>query len=311
MTLRAEKIFSLVWVSLGVFLFFEALVYILNLDQPGIYLNLSLAMAAYLTFKIAFFYDLHFKSTGVYGCKETHTDLFAWLWCRVQLVVRYAAQRLIHFRHWKTLRQWIHCMGIPTLLYWATVGIIFLNFQRILVQQVFVLFSTVAFALFFWHIKEIYRNKAEELTETVQISLQAIKLYSAFTIFIAALGLVQYFCLSYWSLCLVVLGSIFTLMYQSLFHMQKIKVKAVGSIFVIAVIMALFSGLVYTYWGLSYTTGALFLMGIYNFFWGIYSYFLRGRLSWAVFWEYFLVTLLICGMSVGITNFRARIIPYC
>lgn len=311
MTLRSEKLLSLLWVSLGALLCFEALIYILNLNQPGIFIRLALAVAVYLTLQIAFFYDLHFKTTGKFGCEHKHISLVDWSFCRVKLLVNYGRQRLHHFRHWKTLRHWIHCMGMPTLLYWATVGIIFLNFNRQFVQQLFAITSTMALAFFFWHLKEIYLDRGEQMKDSAHVVFQAIKLYSAFTIFLASLGLVQHFCLSYWSLGPIIFVGIFTLMYQSLFHMQKISPKTVASLGVISTIISLIGGLVFLYWGVSYTTGALFLMGIYNFFWGLYYYFLRGKLTWAIFWEFFLVTVLICALSAGITNFKSRILPYC
>lgn len=295
MTLRQEKIFSVIWVAAGELVCFEVLAYILNLNQLSVYINLAFAVSIYMTIRTAFYYDLHFKVRGQLGSS----------------IVSYARNRLHHFMHWETLRHWISCMGTPTLLYWATVAIIFLNFNRIAVQQLFIVISTLAFSFFFWHLKEIYSNRGEEMKESAHVIFQAIKLYSAFTIFLASLGLVQYFCLSYWSLGPIIFGGIYTLMYQSLFHMQKINPKSVVALGVIALIISLVSGLVFLYWGLSYTTGALFLMGIYNFFWGLYYYFLRGRLSWSVFWEFLLVTILICSLCLGMTNFKSRILPYC
>lgn len=312
MTQKTQKIISAVWVTLGIFLCLEVLAYILNLDQAYIYIYLAIVIGLYLTLKITFFYDLHFKSTTTsLRLLKGHSGVRVWLKAHLIMVYAYTKERLHHFRHWKTLRHWINCLGLPWLLYWATVGVIFLNFNRVAIQQSVILLSTAALSVLFWHLKEIYRNQGENVTEAAHVSFQAVKLYSALMIFLCGLGLVQYFCLPYWSLCLVVLGAIFTLMYQSLFHMQKINWVTVAVIAIIAFVLSLFAGLVHIYWGLNYATGALFLTGLYNFVWGLYHYYLRRRLSWQVFFEYLLVTIFICGLSIGVTNFKARLLPYC
>jgi hypothetical protein len=312
MTLRSEKILSQILVIFGVFLSLEALVYILNLNQQDIYIHLALFIFVYITLKFTFYFDLHFKSSGVLACKlKRHASRWDWLACRLGMLRQYAVSRFVHFRHWRTLRHWINCLGLPWLLYWGTVAIIFLNFHRSLVQQSAVVLSGIALSLIFWHLKEIYLNQGENVSEVTHVTLQTIKLYTAFVIFLACIGLAHYFCLPYTLFCLAIFGSIFTLMYQSLFHMQQINLKAIGSIFIIAAIITVFSGLVFVYWGLSNPTAALFLLGLYNFFWGVYSYHLRKRLSWAIFMEHLLITVLITGLSFGTTNFKAQLLPYC
>lgn len=312
MTLKTQKIISLIWVVTGFLLCFEALVYILNIDQPYIYIYLAIAIGIYLTLKITFFYDLHFKSTKAsLKLLKGHPNWSSWIKAHLSMLWLYTKERLHHFRHWKTVRHWITCMGTPWLLYWATVGVLFLNFNKQSIQQSFILLSTIALSIIFWHLKEIFRNQGENTSEAAHVTFQAIKLYSAFVIFVASMGLVQYFCLSTWSLYFIVFGGTMTLMYQSLFHLQKISYKNVLVIIAIAFVISSFASAVHFYWGLNYATGSVFLMGLYNFFWGIFYYYLRKRLNWQIFIEYLLVTLLICGLAIGVTNFKARILPYC
>ena len=75
--------------------------------------------------------------------------------------------------------------------------------------------------------------------------------------------------------------------------------------------MAAVGQVVYVYWGYNYFTAAVFLTACYNFFWGIFHYHLDKSLTWRAFWEILIISLIMGGMVISVTNFHARLLDSC
>lgn len=78
-----------------------------------------------------------------------------------------------------------------------------------------------------------------------------------------------------------------------------------------ACILTLLGLLVFFQWGLNYFTAGALLMVWYNFFWNILHHYLDNSLTPKSFLELAAVTLLVTGMLMGATNFRARVLGSC
>ena len=64
MQTKKERLIFTLLTALVAFLGYESLIYILNLNQITIFLQVAAALYLYLMLKVLFLYDLHFKSRG-------------------------------------------------------------------------------------------------------------------------------------------------------------------------------------------------------------------------------------------------------
>src|SRR3989344_2642877 len=78
---------------------FEALIYILNLNQPEIFIRTAFYVGLFYILQIAIFYDLHFK--GVAGFERS-------VW-----------QRLKHFKQWHFVHNWFNYLILPGIIFWS------------------------------------------------------------------------------------------------------------------------------------------------------------------------------------------------
>ncbi len=145
MTQKTQKTVALFVIALAVLGGFEALVYILNLNQPATYLNVAFWIFVYLIFNIVFFFDLHFKKRGSWQrAKRKHQNTISRLHRNGQIIFSAFWDRFEHLRRWSYVRQWLHFLLLPGFIFWATVSLFYVNFGFVKIQQTVLLLSSAA-----------------------------------------------------------------------------------------------------------------------------------------------------------------------
>lgn len=312
MTLKQQKIISAVLIAIAVFGGLEALAVIINLNQSEIYLHVAFWVYVYLVVKIALLYDLHFKNPGALArAKQRHESVPHWLKRGLKIIISALADRLLHLRRWSYLKHFQNYLLLPGLIYWSTVTLLYLNLGRQLFQQIFIVLSSLALIVAYWYLKEIFYRKREVVDHDVFVALSVVKLYTAFALFSAVLGITRFFCLEPKFITLGVFSLTTLLVYQALFQHRAIRLGSLLVGMVIGGLLALTARWIYIDWGYNYFTGGAFLMIIYNFWWGLYHHYLDKTLTAKTFWELLFLTALLLLMVAGVTNFKARIIGDC
>jgi len=290
----------------------ESLLYIINLNQPEIFLNLSFWFWMYLAVVMAFWYDLHFKNPGALArAKARHESVNHWLRRALRVWSSAFWDRIEHFRRWRYFKHWQNYLILPGLTFWATAAMLYLDFGQKGTQQVFVVLSSAALITTFLYLKEIFRRRKDEVDSDAFVALSVVKIYTAGLLFGAGLAITRRFCLGEWLYAALVLCLTFLLVYQALFQHAFIRLFTIGVALLIAAAMAIIAYFVYIYWGYNFYTAAIFMAAFYNLFWGVFHYYLDHALTQRVFWEIFAVSLLVAAMVIQATNFRARLLDSC
>jgi hypothetical protein len=291
MNARTQKIISSSIVAIAVTGGFQSLIFILNLNQGGIFIRTAALIWLYLCLKVFLLYDLHFKKTSQIG--------------------QALENRLKHLWHWDYLRHWLNYLFLPTLIFWSTVAVLYVNFGRWQIQETYAWLSSAALVINFWYLKEAFDRKKEIVDQDIFVALSVVKIYTAAAAFGGAMALMRSFCLSPWLFALAMFGITFSLIYQALFQHNLIKVKTLLATAMISFFQAVFGYAVYVYWGYNYFSGAVFLAAFYNFFWGAYHYHLDRTLTKKAFFEILLICAAVAALIFINTNFKARLIGGC
>lgn len=309
---KTQKIIAILLIAFVVFGGFEALIYILNLNQPVIYFQTAFWIFLYLLFNIVFFFDLHFKTPGSWGrAKLKHQNLAQGLGRFVKTVFSALWGRFEHLWQWEYLKQWIYFLLLPGFIFWASVSLFYVNFGFYRSQQIVALFSGAALVVYYSYLKEIFYRKKEVVDSDIFIALSVIKIYTAGVLFAASMSMLRSSCLGPWYFSAEVFCFTFLLIYQALYQHRKISPKTTVQTLLISLLMAAIGRVVYVYWGYNYFTAAVFLTACYNFFWGIFHYRLDRALTWRAFWEILIISLIMGGMVISVTNFSARLLDGC
>jgi hypothetical protein len=313
MTIKTQKLITTISISLVVIGGFEALIYILNLNDPFRFLRVAFYIYIYLALKMALLYDLHFKNTGALKRARTrHESIRHWLSRTSHIWASAIHDRFQHLMHWKYLRHFFNYLLLPGLVYWGTICLIYLNFGRLALQQTFALLSSAALIVCYWYLKEIFYRKKERVDADIFNTLSVIKLYAAFLLYAGSLGITRHFCLETHHFVIVVFILTFWLMYQAMFQHGFLKGQNLFLALFASFCLAGMAYFVYVYWGLNIYTAGVFLLAWYNFLWGILHHYLEHeKFSWKVFAELFLITILVTAMMFGVTNFKARLLNAC
>ncbi len=314
MTIKTQKFIAAVLISAAVFGGFEALIYIVNLNQITIFFWTAAAIWLYLWVKISLLYDLHFKNPGALKrAKIKHESVTHWLNRSIRILLSAFWDRIKHFREWKTFSSWLNYLLLPGIIFWSTVVMLYLNLGRFMLQQCFVVLSGIALIAAYWHIKEIYTAKEEKVSLKNFAVLSAVKIYTALAAYGAAIQYAKYNCdfiSPLWFLTIVFCVT-FLLIYQALFQHKFTNFKNMLWTLGIALCQGLLGYAVYMFWGYEYLTASIFLAAFYNMFWGIFHHSLEGTLNKRVFWETIIVSIFIAVFALSATNFRAQILPAC
>ena len=81
--------------------------------------------------------------------------------------------------------------------------------------------------------------------------------------------------------------------------------------FVISLVMGIVGYGVYVWWGYNNFTAAVFMAACYNLMWGVFHYSLDKALTPRALLEILVISLIIIGMILEVTNFKARILDGC
>ncbi|GEM_PF-947703 len=307
-----QKYIAVFLIAFVVFGGFEALIYILNLNQPVIYWQTAFWIFLYLLFNIVFFFDLHFKILGSWQrAKIKHQSLARGLGRFTKTVFSALGDRFGHLRRWEYLRQWIYFLLLPGFIFWASVSLFYVNFGFFRSQQIVAVFSGIALVAYYSYLKEIFNRKKEVVDSDIFIVLSVIKIYTAGALFAAAMSMLRSYCLQPWYFSAEVFCFTFLLIYQALYQHRKTNAGTTFQTLIISLLMAIIGQLVYVYWGYNYFTAAVFLTACYNFFWGVFHYHLDKSLTWRAFWEILIISLIMALMVLSVTNFNAKLLDSC
>jgi hypothetical protein len=314
---QKQKIITTISVAVAAVGGFEALIYTLRLNEIFLFLRVSLYIYIFLVLKIAVLYDLHFKGRDSWKkAKKKHESVRHRLTRTAKIWLSAIHGRFRHIVHWTYFRQFHNYILLPSLVYWGTIGIIYLvEPQNFYLQQTFALLSGAALIVCYWYLKEIFYQKKDKIEKSIFQILTVIKLYAAFLLFTASLGVARNFCLDDSLYLSAVFVLTFWLLYQAMFQHNFINANNLVFAFAISAIMMLFAFAVYRGWGVTdtdYLTAGIFLVSWYNFFWGIFHHYLdKEKFSGKVFLEMTVLALLVSSMMVSITNFKARLLFSC
>lgn len=315
MTNKLQKIISTFLIALAVAGGFEALLAIINLNQPAVYWQTASWLFLYLLAMIVFLFDLHFKKRGSWRrARARHRDTAPAFQRGARIVSSALWDRFEHLRSWSYLRQWLHFLLLPGFIFWATVSLFYSNNLILLsssrywsTQQTILWLSALALVGYYWYLKEIFYRRKEIVDSDIFVILTTIKIYAAAVLFAAALSMLRYNCLSPLYFSLEVLCYTFLLIYQALYQHRRINQYTIAVTVIIAFLMGLIGQLVYMYWGFDYFTAAIFMTACYNLFWGVFHYRLDRALTKQAFLEILMISVLIAAMVISTTNFKARI----
>jgi hypothetical protein len=313
MTSLKQKIITSLFITVAVVGGFEALIYIINLNETGTFLWLAAVLWIYLWIKITLLYDLHFNNPGaIKRARAKHENVGHWLSRIVKIFATALWDRASHFRQIRLAIVWANYLLLPGIIFWSTVAFFYLNLGRIGIQQVFAGLSSLAIVVACWHINEIYTRKEEKVSLNAFATLSAIKIYGVLLTYAAIFSLTRYYCMPIKYLFLGIFASTFLIIYQALFqHKQTGTNRNLFWTFLISLTLSVLAWAIYPSWGYNNLTAAVFLTAFYNLFWNVFHHSLENHLSRRLFWETVFVSLFIGLMALSLTNFKARILPGC
>ncbi|MBI4049741.1 MAG: hypothetical protein HY395_02940 [Candidatus Doudnabacteria bacterium] len=296
---RKQKLLSNLLVSLGAFLGFEALSTVVGLYQVRTYVLLSIYLYLFHVLWLTFLYDLHLKKKAVlinFRFNRSGWHLFS----------AALKERCEHVFNWHYFRHFQNFLVLPAVIYWAVVIILFLNPFKSPTKQLIVIASSLAMSVAYWHFKDFLSRQLEMHEFGVKV-LSLVKLYAAFLIFAATLGVSWYFGIDWSFFVLAVFCLTFILIYQALFQHKLLSLNAFPFMLSIGFVVALSGYFIYSYWGMNYLTGGLVIMGVYNTFWGILHHHLEKTLTKKLVFEYLAMLLLILSVIAASQDFTPRI----
>ncbi|MBL8030612.1 MAG: hypothetical protein JNN11_05190 [Candidatus Doudnabacteria bacterium] len=308
MNQKQQKILTVSLVSAVAVGSLQALIYVINLNQVKTFLLLAFAVWVYLWVKVTLLYDLHFKESGALRRARVKHGAVSFKILKYLKIFNSALwDRIGHFRRFEMFAKWGNYLLLPGVIFWATVAFLFLYMGKVLPQQLVSGLSSVALAVNFWYVKEIYTRKEDKVALDIFAALSAVKIYSILMLYFSAIALTRYFALEPVLLVMGVFSLTFLVVVQALNQHKFAQLKNLAGAALIAILQSILVYFVYLYWGYNNLTAALFLTAFYNMFWGLFHHSLEGDLNKRLFWEIVLVSMFIAMLAAGSTNFRARL----
>lgn len=291
MTRRTHKLIATTLLAVTVFGGFEALGTLSNLNQLDLFSAVAWAVYAFLVFDILFFYDLHYRDRAV--------------------PLGHLFKRFSHFFEPDQVIQALNYLLLPSFLYWATVGILFLHQGHERIQQGFIWLSSIAMVSLYWHVREILSRKRERVDPELFVAMSVLKILTVGLIYTVGLALLRRYCIEPWLYAAGVFSATLLLVDQALFQHRLLDRKTLAVAVAIAAVQAALAYLAYRYWGLNFYTAGIALTATYNVMWGVFHHRLDGNLTKRVFFEILILSLIVAGMVFSVTNFRAQLIDSC
>jgi hypothetical protein len=289
---KSHKLISVLVISIISFAGLESLVYINNLYQPQFYIMMSGYFYLFLILWLHFLFDLHFKDPD-------HLD--------AQTLLKTIYRRFKHFLVWENFRYFQNFLILPGILYWGSIILIGINFGHLKLQHFIAAATSIALIVAYSLFKEVFHQKQAPIQNNHFVILTYLKIYAAWLIYAASLGIVWYYCFKPWVFYLVVFIVTLMLLYQALFQFCKITLQNLGYAVLVSIGLSVVSYFVYQYWNVNYFSAGLFLMAFYNFLWNILYHQIKKTLTLKTIFEQLAVFALIVVMVFGVTNFRSKI----
>lgn len=270
---------------------FESLIYIANLYQPKIFIYLSVYVYLFIVIWLQFIFDTHFK-------EENYVLSF----------FKSLRQRFNHFLTWRHLRHFQNFLILPGIIYWGSVILIGINFGHKGLQQFIGLASSLALIVSLTLFRDVFNKKLKDVEQRHFILLNYVKIYAAWVIYAASLGIVWYYCFPQSVYSLGVFLVTFMLIYQALFQISELTFRNFLSAMAIAIIISFLSYFVYKYWNVNYFSAGIFLAAVYNLLWMLfYSIRIKKVLGEELLFEQLALFALVLVMVVSVTNFKSKI----
>lgn len=312
MTFKQQKIISAILVAIVAFGGLEILVYIINLNQPAIFIKAAFFIWLFLALKITLLYDLHFKTPGALTrAKAKHGNLPRRLHRLLKITREAFSDRVSHLltrHHWLQFQNYLI---LPGLLFWATVALLYLEMGNQQSQQLFVALSGSGLVLIYWYLKEIFSRKTEKVDRDIFAALGAVKIYATAITYGSAMAILRHFCLQAELFAAGVFSVSFLLMHQALFQHQIARLENLLRVLLISLALGGIGYFVYRYWGYNFYTAAIFMTAVYNLLWGTFHYHLDQVLNRRRFLETLLICAIVALMVFSVTNFKARLLNGC
>lgn len=300
MSEQKQKILSTLIVSIGAFLGFQALSYTIGLYQLKTSLFLSFYIYAFHIFWLTFLFDLHFKKRGVLANARLNHKGISMFWHAFK-------DRCAHVRKWEYLRHYQNYLVLPGLIYWSTVTLLFLNPFNPILKMLLVASATFAMSVAYWYMKEHISRRLEHQDRWIKV-LSLVKLFAAFLIYSAMIGVTFHYGYDAFFLLSAVMTITFLLVYQALFQHNLLNFNIFLWIIIIALIMALIAIWVMSNWNAEYFTAGLVMLAVYNTLWGILHHHLDKTLTRRVAFEYIVMMVFIVSFLFASHNFNQRVV---
>lgn len=297
---RKQKIISTLIVTTGALIGFEAVSYTIGLYQLRSALFLSLYIYAFHILWLTFLFDLHLKKRGVLANARLSYSGLRMLWYAFK-------DRCAHIRRWEYLRHYQNYLVLPGILYWSAVTLLLLNPFKDALKQIIVFTVTAALSVAYWYMKEHVSRALEHREHWIKI-LALVKLFAAFVVYCAILGAGFYFGYEPSFFLMATFTVTFLLVYQALFQHRLLNFNIFIWIVIVAGSMSVVSLWVLNNWNTEYWTGGLFMVAVYNLFWGILHHHLDRTLTKRVAFEYLIMMILVVSLVFGSHNFNQRVI---
>jgi hypothetical protein len=295
-----NKILSVFIVTLGAFLGFQALSYVIGMYQLHDSMYVAFYIYAFHIFWLTFIFDLHLKKRGVLAAAKLNHQ--GWMMLKRALI-----DRVEHLRKWEYFRHYQNYLVLPSIIYWGTAILLFLNPFDTGLKQVTLLFSTLALSVAYWFMKEHVSRKLEHEDHWIK-ALSLVKLYAAFIIFSATLGVTFYYGYDATFLFSAIVALTFLLVYQALFQHRLLNFYIFLWLAIIALGMGVVSLWVYSNWSSEYLTAGLVMLAVYNAIWGILHHHLDHTLTKKIAFEYIAMMVFIVSFVFASHNFNQRVI---
>jgi hypothetical protein len=297
---KKHKVISTLIVTVGAFIGFQAVSYVVGLYQLNQALFLSFYIYIFHVLWLMFVFDLHLKKRSVIANLKLSHQGFGLLW-------RALLERFSYMLNWHHFRHFQNHLVLPGLIYWATIVLIYLNPFNYTMKQVIILAATACLNVAYWYMKEHVTSRMEARVVSLRL-LALVKLFTAFMIYSAVMGVTIHFGYSAWFLGTATGVITFLLMYQALFQHDFINLSVLLWILIVSSVMAGVSMLVYQYWNTQYFAAGLVMLAVYNSMWGLLHHHLEKTLTGRIALEYLAMTALVISLLLGSHNFDQRVV---
>ncbi len=295
-----QKYISTLIVTAGAFLGFQAVSYAIGLYQLKTSLQLSFIVYAFHIFWLTFLFDLHFRKRAVMANARLNHKGLKMLWMAF-------LDRIEHVRRWEYFRHYQNYLVLPALLYWSVLSLCFLNPFNYVLKQALIITGTFAMSVAYWYMKEHISRQLEHKREWIKV-LSMVKLFAAFLLYSALLGVTFRYGFDSSFLIAGTLTLTFLLVYQALFQHRLLTFQTVLWVTILAFCMGLVSLWVFQNWNTQYFSGGLVMLAVYNALWGMLHHYLDETLDRKVVFEYIAMMIFVISFLFASHNFNQRIV---